>query len=383
MEVCFMSSTRKPLYDQIKEYLYRFIFDALQNEKETIPSEVSLAIQFNVSRTTSRRAIEELKDEGFLLRKKGSGTYINKNLTEENRELLNSYNITLPQPVAVSSRKTVAVIIPDLKSKYMMGILDGIQTSATQNEWDVIFATSNYDQDLEESLIRKFIPYSHGLIIFPVNKTTYDKEIIKLTLKNYPLVVIDNLLHGVETSSITSDNKKTTYKIVQHFLKQGKKNIGVISNPFDSAISLLERYRGYRDALNEHSIPINKNLILNSLEHYDENSIGDIQNFLIENPHLDSLICFNYELGIKTLSVIKNGFNFLTENDLFIFDEEFEDYYDLLKYKPNFVKQNPFLIGETSFSIILEKHNRPNNLNRYVVIPEELVFSDDKFTNKN
>ncbi|MBE5742310.1 MAG: GntR family transcriptional regulator [Clostridiales bacterium] len=378
-----MSSTRKPLYDQIKEYLYRFIFEALQDGKDTIPSEVALAIQFNVSRTTSRRAIEDLKKEGFLLRKKGSGTYINKHLTEENRELLKSYAIVLNQPAVTTARKTVAVIIPDLKSKYMMGILDGIQTSATKNEWDVIIATSNYDQDLEESLIRKFIPYSHGLIIFPVNKTTYDKEIIKLTLRNYPLVVIDNLLHGVETSSITSDNKKSTYKIVQHFLKAGKKNIGVISNPFDSAISLLERYRGYRDALNEHSIPINKNLILNSLQHYSENSVNDIQNFLIENPLLDAIICFNYELGIKTLSVIKDGFNLLTVKDLFIFDEEFEDFYNLLKYKPNFVKQNPFLIGETAFSIILEKHNRPNNLNRYVVIPEELVFSDNKTTNKS
>ena len=40
-------------------------------------------------------------------------------------------------------------------------------------------------------------------------------------------------------------------------------------------------------------------------------------------------------------------------------------------------------VGETAFSIILEKHNRPNNLNRHVVIPEELVFSDNETTNKS
>ncbi len=370
------SSTRTPLYNQIKEYLYRFIINALQDEKDTIPSEVSLAIQFNVSRTTSRRAIEELKKEGFLIRKQGSGTFINRNLAQDKLELLKSYAFPVSQQPTTSIRKTVAVIIPDLKSKYMMGVLDGIQTLATEKEWDVIIATSNYDQELEAALIRKFLPYSHGLIIFPVNKNTYNKEIIKLTLKNYPLVVIDNLLHGVETSSITSDNKKTAYKIVQHFLKQGKQNIGVISNPFDSAFSLQERYRGYRDALNEHNIPIHKNLILNTLKHYDDGSISAIKNFFLENPQLDAVISFNYELGIKTMEVIKNGFNLLTVSDLVIFDEEFEDFYELLKHKPNYVQQNPILIGHTAFSIIFEKHSAPDYLNRHVVIPEKLFFLD-------
>lgn len=372
------TSSRLPLYNQIKEYLYRLIADNLREGNNYIPSEVSLAIQFKVSRTTSRRAIQDLTQEGFLIRKKGSGTFINKYLSQENKEALKKYEFNVPIPSATPIRKTVATIVPDMKSKYMMGILDGIQTLATQNEWDVIIATSNYDQDLESALIRKFLPYSHGLIIFPVNKTTYNSEIIKLTLKNYPLVVIDNLLHGVETSSITSDNRKSTFKIVQHFLQRGKRNIGIISHPFDSAFSLQERYRGYQEALSENNIPINKNLILNQLDHYGTTSVITIKEFLSKNPHLDLVISFNYELGIKTMEVIKSGFNLLTANNLVIFDEEFEEFYDLLKYKPNYIKQNAYLIGHTAFSIILEKRKNPDYLNRHIVIPEEIFFVDKK-----
>jgi DNA-binding LacI/PurR family transcriptional regulator len=368
------TSSRTPLYNKIKSYLYSLIAQNLLDGKTSIPSEVSLAIQFNISRTTSRRAFHDLVEEGFLVRKKGCGTFIKTPLSDKNQEFLEKYKFDQSKNIPPTTRKTVAVIFPDIKSKYMMKILDGIQTLATKNEWDVIFATSNYEQDLESALIRKFLPYSHGLIIFPVNKTTYNKEIIKLTLKNFPLVVIDNLLHGVETSSITSDNKKTTHKIVQHLLKEGKRHIGIISNPFESAFSLKERYRGYQEALSENNLPIDKSLILNTLEHYDDKSTLFIKKFLHDNPQLDAVISFNYELGIKTLETIKGGFNLLTASDLFIFDEEFEDFYTLLQYKPNYIKQNAFLIGNTAFSIILEKHNNPDYLNRHIVILEEIFY---------
>lgn len=373
-----MYVSRPPLYNQIKEYLLRLIYTNYTNGKYDFPSEMALALQFGVSRVTSRRAILDLTQEGYLIRKKGAGTKINNNLSEKKLSKLNKYKETLPPPRTSEInkiRKTVAVILPDLKSKYMIEILDGIQSLAIQNEWDVLVAISNYNQDLEMSLIKKFLSYCNGLIIFPVTDTTYNKEIIRLSLKNYPLVVIDNLLHGVEMSSITSDNKRTTYKVVKHFIRQGKTNIGVISQPFESAFSLLERYRGYRDALGEHNIPMNKNLILNTLDHYDETAEKIIENFIKSNPRLEAVISFNYELGLKTAKVLKNGINLLSIKDLMIFDEEFENLYDLLQYKFNYIKQNALAIGQNAFSIVLEKTRNPDYLNRHIVIPETISFN--------
>lgn len=376
-----MYISRTPLYHQIEEYLFRLISTNLREENYDFPSEMSVSLQFGVSRVTSRRAILDLTERGFLIRKKGSGTQINKSLNDEQLSVLKKYadqNPT-PPPVGIGKmRKTVAVILPDLKSKYMIEILDGIQGLAIPNEWDVLVAISNYDQELETALIRKFLSYCNGLIIFPVNKTTYNKEILRLSLKNYPLVVIDNLLHGVEVSSISSDNKNTAYKVTRYFIRQGKTNIGIISQPFESAFSLQERYRGYRDALSEHNISVNKGLILNTLEHYDDNAEKIIRDFLNKNPRLDALISFNYEIGLKTAKVLKDGVNRLTTKDLMIFDEEFENLYDLLLYKLNYIKQNALLIGKNAFSIVLEKTKNPDFLNRHVVIPETIYFNKTK-----
>lgn len=369
-------SMRTPLYNQIKEYLLRLISMNLQEPAYQIPSELAIAAQFSVSRTTSRRAIDDLTKAGYLERRKGSGTYIREKMSEELIADLKKYaNVNIPNKIE-RFRKTVAVILPDLKSRYMSDILNGIQSVATRNEWDILVAISDYDQDLEELLVKKFLSHCNGLIIFPVNKTTYNREIIKLSLKNYPLVIIDNILRGVEMSSITSDNRRTSYKAVKRFLSKNKKQIGIISHPFESAFSLQERYQGYQDALIEYNIPINPNLILNNLNHYDVHAHDQIKSFLDSNPQLDALISFNYEIGLKTVKIIKEGFNKLTMSDLVIFDEEFEELTDILKYKLNYIKQNAYRIGSTAFSIILEKTQNPDFLNRHIVIPEEMVFTD-------
>ena len=176
-----MKSIRTPLYNQIMEYLLRLISIQQLEGNYDFPSEMSIALQFGVSRTTSRRAVTELTEQGFLTRRQGSGTKINKDMGEELLSELKKYaNENTPKRVE-KFRKTVAVILPDLKSRYMNNILDGIQDLVMQNGWDILVAISNYDQDLEESLVKRLLANCNGLIIFPVNKTTYNREIVKLS----------------------------------------------------------------------------------------------------------------------------------------------------------------------------------------------------------
>ena len=79
----------------------------------------------------------------FLTRRQGSGTKINKDMGEELLSELKKYaNENTPKRVE-KFRKTVAVILPDLKSRYMNNILDGIQNLVMQSGWDILVAISN------------------------------------------------------------------------------------------------------------------------------------------------------------------------------------------------------------------------------------------------
>lgn len=63
-------------FQKIKEHVYRKIESGEWPEYHPVSSENALAMQFNVSRMTARRALQELCDEGLVTRTRGAGTFV-------------------------------------------------------------------------------------------------------------------------------------------------------------------------------------------------------------------------------------------------------------------------------------------------------------------
>lgn len=65
-----------PLYVQLQDIIIKKIEDKVYLPGETIPSERKLAEIYKVNRMTAKRAIERLVEDGYLVRKAGSGTFV-------------------------------------------------------------------------------------------------------------------------------------------------------------------------------------------------------------------------------------------------------------------------------------------------------------------
>lgn len=70
------SKLKLPQFALIKQYLRGQIDTGLWPVGTRTPSENELASTFSVSRMTARRALQELADEGLLLRKPGMGSFV-------------------------------------------------------------------------------------------------------------------------------------------------------------------------------------------------------------------------------------------------------------------------------------------------------------------
>ncbi|WP_371374092.1 histidine utilization repressor [Thalassotalea aquiviva] len=66
----------QPKFNQIKQHIRAQIELGHWLENHKVPSENELASEFDVSRMTARRALQELTDEGVLNRSQGSGTFV-------------------------------------------------------------------------------------------------------------------------------------------------------------------------------------------------------------------------------------------------------------------------------------------------------------------
>ena len=70
------SPTFSPLYRQIKALILQALKSGEWRPGQTIPSEQELAVRFNVSQGTVRKAIDEMAADNILVRKQGKGTYV-------------------------------------------------------------------------------------------------------------------------------------------------------------------------------------------------------------------------------------------------------------------------------------------------------------------
>jgi len=70
------SPTFSPLYRQIKSLMLQALEEGEWHPGEIIPSETELAVRFNVSQGTVRKAVDEMAAENLLVRRQGKGTFV-------------------------------------------------------------------------------------------------------------------------------------------------------------------------------------------------------------------------------------------------------------------------------------------------------------------
>ena len=70
------SAAFSPLYRQIKDLLVQALDRGDWKPGEAIPSETELAVRFQVSQGTVRKAVDELAADNLLIRRQGKGTFV-------------------------------------------------------------------------------------------------------------------------------------------------------------------------------------------------------------------------------------------------------------------------------------------------------------------
>jgi GntR family transcriptional regulator len=109
-------SSSLPLYQQLQRALRQAIETRVLAPDDALPPERDLAIDFNVSRITVRKAIDGLVSDGLLLRRQGSGTFVRARV-EKNFSKLTSFSEDMRargrSPRSVWLRKSSGTVTPE------------------------------------------------------------------------------------------------------------------------------------------------------------------------------------------------------------------------------------------------------------------------------
>lgn len=76
MHIIISTTSKQPLFEQIKQQIKNQIHSGLLQEGDALPSMRKLAKEIQVSVITTKRAYEDLEHEGYVMSAVGKGTFI-------------------------------------------------------------------------------------------------------------------------------------------------------------------------------------------------------------------------------------------------------------------------------------------------------------------
>lgn len=284
-----------PLYKQIIADLLEQILNGELRPGDRVPSEHELSHNYRVSSITSKNALTELAEKGYIIRIKGKGSFVNSA-----DALLNipDFTHTAHQRIVMKA-KTIGLVIPSMKTTIDQQLLNAIEMELAPTEYILAISITRENQASESASIRKFCERGvSGLIIFPTEHEMYNEEILKLNLGDFPFVLVDRYLRGIRSSCIYTNNYDISKLATLHLLEQGCRNVAFLSPDSHNTVT-SDRMNGYQDALYEKGmtvLPENFCMIDLSVTNPAEKESLILQ-YIREHSHIDGLFCVNREIA--------------------------------------------------------------------------------------
>lgn len=239
--------TPKPgitLNQQIKDWLIREFENFSLDEK--LPTDRALAKDLQVSPVTVNKAMNQLCQEGYVVRRQGQGTFLASRERQVNKSLSGK-----------SKNGQIIIAYPNYFSSEYWLRLQASEELAVKNAYDLIEYKLNRIVDFDNLLeIAKKQDDLKGILLKPIPETFSRQVLKKLDALGIPVILFqpcDYITLGENFYSISNDQFKLDYMKIKYLLDHGHRKIAIISN--EPAARRIERLSlGYRQALEDYNL---------------------------------------------------------------------------------------------------------------------------------
>ena len=318
------------LYNEIENYIMEVIEQNASVPNFKLPSERMLSLKFDVSREPIRHAYENLIKKGVVVKNHGRGYFI--------RNAANAHSAIAAQNMKIT------LIISDVTTRYAHNILSGINAFCSEHHMELSILISDSDPEKENNLLKSACQSgTKGIILFPANyDTSYNDVLFSLTVKKFPLVLIDRTL-PVRASYIASENHQAMIDAVEFLHRKGIQNPVYLSPPIAVCSTTETRLNGfthgmlryYKKIEPQNDLIVNgrptviKDTVIHYLKRYPDTEV-----MIVLGTIYPAVLTALDELGLRTPRDLK----------LMIFDDELS-HAECNTLKPYLIKQDGYHIG--------------------------------------
>jgi GntR family transcriptional regulator, arabinose operon transcriptional repressor len=308
-----------------------------------LPSEAELIRKFAVSRMTVVKAVQHLQQQGLLVRRPGSGTYV-ANGTD-------------------ASGFVFGLLIPELgQTEIFEPICRGMVRSPLAAKhslsWGHTLSSGKHRAEEAEQLCQTYIEQQVDGVFFgpqefgPPRQDVNGRILQALNKADIPVVLLDRCVlkypERSEYDLVGLDNRRAGYIVTDHLIREGARHIAFFARE-GSAETVEDRISGYHEALYDYDLPISKQLVLRG----DAEDKAFVETAL-RTKEIDAIMCANDRTAASLMhTLIHLGIRI--PQDIRIAGVDDVRYASLLPIPLTTFQQPCTEIGAVSMSAMLER----------------------------
>lgn len=334
----------QPLYKKIYLDLERDIASGKYLPGSQLPTEKELSDFYQVSRITSKRALAELEQSGFIYRTRGKGSFVaNKPIK------------------APKKANRILFLLPFLNDLSVGNFTEGLSPIMQDNQIDIMMTTLDYlHQKNADEIIGEF----DGLIYYAQNTDSFLDLFAELALKDFPVILLDKKIYDLPFPVVISDNIGGGYAATKFLIHQGHERIAYLFGEEIHPQSVRQRYLGYIQAIKEAKLSFHTPI--------DEKRANN-QSLLeyVKDQHITALVCENDITAIMSMKLLKEA-GYAIPEDISVIGFDDIQAASLIDPPLTTIAQNFKKLGQIAGGHLIqwiEKNERPSD----VQIPVNLI----------
>jgi len=277
-----------------------------------------------------------------------------------------------PDGIAQSLRSkrtnTIGLIISDIANSFYPEVVRAIEKEMVKKGYSIILTDTDDNIEKEKELVTLlFNRRVDGFIIVTAGE---EKEHIEFLLqRDIPVVLLDRRISGLKLDAVLVDNRGGTKKLIQHLINLGHKRIAIITGSLN-VFTGKERLNGYLEALKEHSLPVDDQLIKKGNFRRESGYFSTLE-LLSLNPPPSVIFACNNLIGLGVMDALREKeIQIPEEMGIAIFDDL--PWFKHLSTPLTVVAQPTFRLGEIAAKLLLERIRGKRKKPKEVVLGVEL-----------
>ncbi|MBI9101769.1 MAG: GntR family transcriptional regulator [Spirochaetales bacterium] len=232
-----------PRYQEIINNLHKRILGGEFGEEGKLPSEAQLMSEFETSRITVTRALQELELKGIIYKIKGKGSFVSRKRKsgEESR--------------------IISLVLPHKEDFFSGGqqYVRGVYKSCQERGYLCSVHYSEQSSRKEKQILEEISQHQvAGAIIYPISNRNIN-QLSRLNISGFPLVLLDRRLKELDLPVVISNNFEGALELVTYLTEMDHRRIGFVGAMDSEAVS--RRYQGYCRALVNRKIPLDSSVV--------------------------------------------------------------------------------------------------------------------------